>query len=149
MNRESVEEQYKFYKNEYDLPALRHLESVINTKVNQNPVIKQLLEDMSITLSKYLKQLHGIIEPQNYAQIMESEFYTHKRKEHLHDKYAEIMVLVHKINAGLCSHESDQVKVLKTSLETFETIKKYMKNLSARHARKWVEQERGKHSHYG
>jgi hypothetical protein len=80
---------------------------------------------------------------------VESEFYTGAQKKKMKGKYEEFMSFLHELRAGVYSEQKEQVETLKAGVEKYKHMRKYMRNVSLRHASKWRKPKMKEHAHFG
>ena len=145
-----VEQQYNLLRKEWSLPLLRDVESLLNTRILNPPVIKNLILVTADMAQGALNHLFSVLEPNNTVDVIESGFYTAKQKKDIANKYNELMGYFHELMAALHSSEKEQVRFFKKSLETIPQMKNYMKKFNNYHAKKWRKPRAKKdHSHIG
>ena len=145
-----VEQQYNLLKKEWSLPLLRDVESLLNTRILNPPVIKNLILVTADMVQGALNHLFSVLEPNNTIDVIESGFYSEKQKKDVANKYNEFMSYFHEIMAVLHSSEKEQIKFFKKSLELIPQIKNYMKKFNNYHAKKWRKPKtKSNHSHVG
>ncbi|MBR9678694.1 MAG: hypothetical protein GON13_00310 [Nanoarchaeota archaeon] len=145
-----VEQQYNLIRKEWALPLLRDVESNLNTRILNPPVIKNLILVTADMLQGALNHLFSVLEPNNTVDIIESNFYTEKQKKDVANKYNELMSQFHELMAALHSNEKEQIKFFKKSLEIIPQTKNYMKKFNTYHANKWRKPRvKSNHSHIG
>lgn len=141
--REKAIQAYKVLKKKHTLPSLKELEKEFDFELEDaKGIIKEVINKIWEKISQIKGWLEGLLHPQHYCCMFETEFFNKKEKERIFNIYMELMKEYWKtIKAGF-GNEEENAKRLNKSLVFYKKIKKFATKYCDRMIKGWSEKEK-------
>jgi alpha-galactosidase/6-phospho-beta-glucosidase family protein len=121
----------------------KYLKKEFNVKLKKGePLINQLLSQVSKKLNNCKSELMQIISPKNIIENHESKMISSGLKEDIYENIKELYLLSWKIKRAMLDNEEDKINAIKSSVDYMQKIYIPMKkNLCNEMIKNWKKEE--------